>query len=403
MATRRNLYSELLKNWAECLHADGAITDAEKQDIEANLDSESYSEAINAILPVVTSELSKLVLNKLNAIQANDELFDAEVSTSLNFCEAEVITHREYCFKEMNYASANGDLYVMTSSMLKKCVDAHVMPETEWKVFELMLLKDVSNMNFLTSRSSDLDHDKKMVYVLTNKANPDVWRLYSYAYLCHINKDRVAIPSLLEYNPATHKFTDDDIVYDDNVQYEQYFDAYHVMNEAKHVQDILSRYLRMYQVLELFVYRSKLVEIEQASNRNSAFVRMVMKYSSRTSSDEKGQFLDGFKKVFPNIHTTVIKDTDIAPYSTFIYNVFQIASGDQHNPNKVGKIIYGLRNSVVHNKESELHFSFGNVEEYKDGINLMKVILPKMEKEIIKTISTPGCPVSYSKQTMPLY
>ena len=96
------------------------------------------------------------------------------------------------------------------------------------------------------------------------------------------------------------------------------------MNEAKHVQDILSRYLRMYQVLELFVYRSKLVEIEQASNRNSAFVRMVMKYSSRTSSDEKGQFLDGFKKVFPNIHTTVIKDTDIAPSSTFIYNVFQL-------------------------------------------------------------------------------
>ena len=53
-------------------------------------------------------------------------------------------------------------------------------------------------------------------------------------------------------------------------------------------------------------------------------------------------------------------------------------------------MIYKLRNSIVHNKESELHFTYANAEVYSDGIDLMKKIVEKMEPKIIEVINNPN-------------
>lgn len=44
----------------------------------------------------------------------------------------------------------------------------------------------------------------------------------------------------------------------------------------------------------------------------------------------------------------------------------------------------------MHNKESELHFTYANTEVYADGIDLMKKIVEKMEPEIVKVINDPN-------------
>ena len=96
------------------------------------------------------------------------------------------------------------------------------------------MFKDVTTCDFLYNLAQDLNQNKNMVYVLTGQADPNVWRLYSYAYLCHINNESIAIPSVLSY-PSTTNFDNTGITYKNDVVYEQYFEAYHVMNEAKNL------------------------------------------------------------------------------------------------------------------------------------------------------------------------
>lgn len=400
MTTRRSLYSDLLNTWATRLHNDGALSAEQMALVESDLVIDDLHGAIARLQSVVTEILFSLILNKMDVIQGTEGLLEEDVQTAMSVCSYEVERHREYCYKDFSYAAATGDLCVITVARIKSSVSSGYFTDDDWKVFEQMLLKNVATCDFIYNLSSELNQNKKMVYVLTSQVAPNVWRLYSYAYLSHINKHYVPIPSVLSY-PSSTDFDIAGITYRNDVIYEQYFEAFHVMNEAKHVEDILGRYLRMYQVLEQFSYRRKLVEISTANNRNSAFVRNVMKYSSNSEKGEKGQFIEGLKAIFPNLDH-VITDADITPYDTFLKDVYQIGNGN-HSSNKVGGIIYALRNSIVHNKESELHFTYGNVDEYGDGINLMRLILPKMEKEIVKLINTPGCPVSYGLERMPLY
>lgn len=400
MKTRRTLYSELLSTWATTLHAKGLLNDVQKEDIENDLSIDDIHEAISKTNTVIADGISKIILSHMDVTQANDDNLDEEIPLTLIFHKATVDAHRKYCLKEFSYASTDGQLFVITSSLLEKALLVG-LDESDWKVFERMLLTDVTTIDFIDSISSDLSSDQKMVYVLTNQTTPDVWNLYSYAYLCHINKNHVPMPSALTY-PSTINLTYDEIPYKQNVSYGQYFEAYHVMNESKHVQDVLGRFLRMYQVLELFAFRQVLVCIEKENRRNNAYVRNVIKEACKKGNDERKQFTEGFIAVFPNINS-VITSADIAPYGDFIENIYKIAKGDPHSNKKVAKIIYELRNSIVHNKESELHFSYGNFEEYIEGIGLMKMLLPKMEKAIIEIINTPSCPVSFSNDVMPLY
>ena len=68
------------------------------------------------------------------------------------------------------------------------------------------------------------------------------------------------------------------------------------------------------------------------------------------------------------------------------------------------QVIYKLRNCIVHNKESELHFTYSNTNIYEPGINLMKVIIQKMEPQIVKLINDPNITgLEFEKQEVQVY
>lgn len=50
-----------------------------------------------------------------------------------------------------------------------------------------------------------------------------------------------------------------------------------------------------------------------------------------------------------------------------------------HDNPKLWEVVYQLRNSIVHNKESELHFMYANTSVYEPGIALMKLLIEKVE------------------------
>ena len=70
----------------------------------------------------------------------------------------------------------------------------------------------------------------------------------------------------------------------------------------------------------------------------------------------------------------------------------------------MGRILYKLRNSIVHNKATELHFTYGNIDEYRDGIGLIKLVTTKMEEEIVKLLNDPNrTELKFASPMMPLY
>ncbi len=53
----------------------------------------------------------------------------------------------------------------------------------------------------------------------------------------------------------------------------------------------------------------------------------------------------------------------------------------------VAKLVYQLRNSIVHNKDTELHFSFNNTDEYKDVIPVIKDLVTILPEAIVKMLN----------------
>lgn len=397
--TRRQLFRELLTRWAAELLVQGKVDSPFRDDINDNLGLDDFHEVITQIKTVSTDNVSLLLLQQMDSLQTTEEALNEDIVTSFGFLQAEVMQHRLYCYKEFSYSSVNGDLSIITSSKIRQLGAEGNISDADWKILELIFLTNYNTAGFITGFLDDAQHND-MVYVLTNLPETDVWRLYAYGYFCCVNKEPVAIPSDLNYSSSI-KFAPS-ILFRSNVKYEQYFDAYHVMNESKHVNDLLNRYLRMFQILELFVYRSILADLVTANSRNSAFVRNVIKSTIKSGDGEKKQFIEGFAKVFSGIEG-VITQVDISPYNVFLDSTYLIKAGTQHSANKIGTIIYALRNSVVHNKESELHFTFGNVSEYQSGIGLIKLIVEKMEKEIVEKMNMAGSPIEYPTESMPLY
>lgn len=182
--------------------------------------------------------------------------------------------------------------------------------------------------------------------------------------------------------------------------YSQYYELFDLISESHYCDDVLRRYLNMYQIIENMCYRRHLAKISRGSKRG--FVRHSIAIASRANKNETDEIVKGIMELFPGIKD-VIAVSDIRPYDPFLEREYGIANGG-HGDKKVAKIIYNLRNSIVHNKSTELHFSYGNFEEYKDVIELIYLLIEKLEPKIINIINDPNNTIlEYDGKKMDLY
>lgn len=191
-----------------------------------------------------------------------------------------------------------------------------------------------------------------------------------------------------------------------NVVYQQYFELFDIINEVNHSSEIITRFLKVYHMLEYLVYRVELVKVEEKARVNRTFIREIHGLAGKGSSEKEFEI---FKKNFPKIFNTEI----VAGYFNlgalsasqvlFIKNKIGL---DPYNPIvsvDVCKLIYVLRNSIVHNKESEFHMTTTNPDEYIDMIPLMIVIIEKLERIIFDKIAADVPSISYQSRTIELY
>lgn len=222
--------------------------------------------------------------------------------------------------------------------------------------------------------------------------------IYSFVYFRYLCQGNIVkIDEKLKYTdtqPFIPTFTKGN-------KYSQFFEIFDVANEINHSKDIVSRFLKVYHILEYLSYRVRLVKIEQKARERVTFIREV---SSLHNANEE----DFLKKCFANVFeldiATIRGKLNLTPQlKEFIETKFDIPQTEMHLPNFIPKLIYRIRNSIVHNKESEFHITISNPKEYSKMVNMMHRIITILEEVIYKRINEPKSTINYGSPVIELY
>lgn len=383
--TKNDLYVEILPKLVDFLSLEGIITDGEKNEIEEEIAIMHYDTAVYKLKGLNTTNQFHKIFNLIDS-----RLGDlAEISNTQNVrhCQvSELNKKRLYAFR---YKTANLAVLpvkkIIFDSQNSAVPDYDTITKNIWDIIFLAYKNNDQELSYVW-QCCRCQHEDDYFLITDQQDSPDTnWRLYAYAYLCFVNEEHIDKPLILNFNSST-PFSST-ISFNSNNQYEQYFDAYNVIIESKHADDVLLRYLRMYQILEYFGYRYILAEMTKGNIRENGFVRNIISKVSGRSSNEKEEIKKALKVLLPNLHTAIVISADITqPMKDFIKDKLLI-NDSQHNSDFLCEVIYKLRNCIVHNKESELHFTSFNTDDYKDGIDLMRVLITKLEPAIINIIN----------------
>lgn len=382
--TKNDLYVEILQKLVDYLKLENIITAAERTEIYDYINLTQYDIAASKIdgLPSA-SQFHKIARHILSSLDDTTEISN---TMPVRHHQASIDNKDRlmaFCYKCSTLA-------VMPIQNIKFEIantTSQIISSTCGNILDLILLyyKD-SETDLKYVWECCLGQHENDYFLITTEpdSSENNWRLYSYAYFCFVNEHRFERPALLNFNKET-QFSSH-IPYDPNNKYEQYFDAYNVMSESKYSDDVLSRYLRMYQMLEYMAFRRALADMTKGNIKENGFVRNVINKASKGSNSELEELKKGMNGILPDL-SSIIDPTDItADIDAFIKDRLMIKNGNHDNA-RLWQVVYQLRNSIVHNKESELHFMYANTNVYKPGINLMKLLIEKLEPAIVDAIN----------------
>jgi hypothetical protein len=334
------------------------------------------------------------LLKNFDESRINDDVVPLQ-----HFYIGSVANDNESLFKDLCVYSKTDDLLIITANKLfdfaKDKSDDSVKKAIEliWEtIFDKADLLDKFYKYFEVQAKDDC-------IIVSNEIFNDKtwWNVYSYAYMRVVNEKFIGQSDKIDFD-AEQKYSND-FKFSKNNIYAQYFETYHLIAESHVVTNILQRFLVMYQILENLCYRKHLVKIVNSTNK--AAIRKIIAYSSRASDKESTEIPNGIRELIAPVS---FEDVDFSKYNKFLNKEYSIDINNGKDKN-IPNIIYSIRNSIVHNKATELHFSSGNIEEYKDIIPLMKIIIDRIEPQIISLINNRSSnnPIKFKSKTIKLY
>lgn len=253
---------------------------------------------------------------------------------------------------------------------------------------------------------SIINADTNLGFVVLKNEDPfDEQKHYSYFYLTYLNNSNsVLLPEELKYQVPQIL---PNINFDGSKIYQQYFDIYDVLNELNQAPDILNRFLRMYHTLEYLVYRVYLVELVTKVGTSRLFVREFISSAESMKSKEKESFLKNFKTIFdgdlaPTIRPALHPDAG-ANVVQFLADKNIVKGFTASDVKKVAELIYGIRCSIVHNKEGAYHLTLSNSEDYQVIIPLITKLLAVFETLVVKKVSENNPVIHYPQPQLNLY
>lgn len=184
-------------------------------------------------------------------------------------------------------------------------------------------------------------------------------------------------------------------------KYQQFSETIYIISEYNSTKDILDKYLRLYHVIEDFMYKSSLVKLELEKSGAIFSIRDFKRMNKEISNFEIEALEKFILKFLALEHATGVT------FKTRFFSQWQsllsfYPGGELEIENVLKKfiitikfvdikegglkaflsqLIYNVRNSIVHNKSTEFHLTYNNMDN--DTFKLMSIYLLKVMEEIV--------------------
>lgn len=383
-------------------------------DVQDYLDSDNVTYALSKLLTTGTlySEIKPLLLTIQENIDNSNINIDDDVYNRGKIKMFEKHSDKRYS-RCLNYFD-NSLRIIETSTLYKNSNETYslecllfiesivVDKNRQKKLLKELIRKEQENTYII-------EVDKSGLGLTKTEAN-NFENLYAFALASSMNnKDSIEIPQELVFswgtNPILASFN-----YNKNIVYKEFYDIYDVFNDWLHATDILTAFIKMYQIAEYMIYRSQMVEIVNRANIKQSFLRETKNLSAKYVKSERDTIIANFSKLFNSFS---LNPGEVTASWSFVDQYFGEANGGGHyldttkpqnNIDKgVARFIYDTRCAIVHNKESEFHIQYNNYEDYKDIVPLMRSINDIMAKKILEIINSLTPSIHYQSQKLDLY
>lgn len=383
-------------------------------DVQDYLDSDNVTYALSKLLTTGTlySEIKPLLLTIQENIDNSNIDIDDDVYNRGKIKMFEKHSDKRYS-RCLNYFD-NSLRIIETSTLYKNRNETYSLEcllfiesivadkNRQKKLLKELLRKEQKNTYII-------EVDKSGLGLMKTEAN-NFENLYAFALASSMNnKDSIEIPQELVFswgtNPILASFD-----YNKDIVYKEFYDIYDVFNDWLHATDILTAFIKMYQIAEYMIYRSQMVEIVNRANIKQSFLRETKNLSAKYVKSERDTIIANFSKLF-NLFS--LDPREVTASWSFVDQYFGEANGGGHyldttkpqnNIDKgVARFIYDTRCAIVHNKESEFHIQYNNYEDYKDIVPLMRSINDIMAKKILEIINSLTPSIHYQSQKLDLY
>ena len=397
---RKELYKEIVRAVVSEANITGSECDNE---IEENLLIDKLSEASHLLLPQLTcggKDYLKCLVQKLADccidpnIDLEEDINDTYHSASFEGVDASRKIHLHGFY----YDTVN--CVVITSECLFHDACRNFSDVTLWKAVEKLWVK-IWNLpckaNFFQSLQT-LDDSHYFILKDTALSGYDNWRVFSELYFEKVVNGEVPVPQELAYTDTPLHLG---LTPDWNNFYEQYHEAFNIIADMRNANDLLTRFLKMYQVLEFFTFRMKLIPLAIGQATRNSFISNVRREVEQIAKSELKSLQELFEKAFSDIQNVEVKDLTepalssskkLRAYlsqnlSSSMLSMLGLRFSSIANEKHVAELIYKIRCCIVHSKESEMHFTPNNISEYKELIPIMRVLIKVMQKSFIETIN----------------
>lgn len=205
-------------------------------------------------------------------------------------------------------------------------------------------------------------------------------------------------------------------------KYQQFDEIFHVISEYNHNKDVLNKYLKIYQVIEEYMYKSQLVKFERQMGGRIFSLRDFKRMNEEVAEKESAALSNFMSSVFLiNVrpgHT--FKDFCLSQWKILVpailsaidvesvLSLYRINKGA--NPllhRNVGKnemqrvfcaLIYGIRNSIVHNKSTEFHLTYKTLSN-EIALIIENFLFPCLELIVMRLTIDPTSEIVWFSNT----
>jgi hypothetical protein len=349
--------------------------------------------------------------NEIYAIISIVQKLYTEFNDSIIDLEEEVDVSIFNLMKVDDVISQNNFLHFDSTTIENSLLLVNINEKEKFKLFIDETVVGTHLLFFLLGKIGVSDHkldDSKYILV---KAGLEAKPKMVWATLClYIVKSGKIIHEPHEYNLLPSITSDCSINLGET--YQQFADSIDIISEYNYQKDILDKYLRIYHVIENFMFKRPLVDIEKQSDGDVFSIRdfkrmydsvndselktlkkltekiLELDYNSTTTFEAKtlSDWQSLAATYFGGDETKIDSLISIFNIRTKSGNLLKYSEISASNINNLlSSLIYSFRNSMVHNRETEFHLThltLNNHDVIGDTARklLEKYLLPIMEE-----------------------